>query len=266
MKFKSLLIIVGVIVLSSCDSPQKEEQKTTELNEVTPARVLSKADSIIQKSIRFHGQTKIDGLDLSFTFRGTEYDALIDSTDFVYTRSFTNAEDQTVVDQLNNEGFIRWIDGEVQELEAKYVDAYSASVNGVMYFTLLPWKLNDPAVISTYSGLDTLGDQFYHRIKVTFSENGGGEDFEDEFMYWFKVKSGEMDFLAYSYKEKEVGMRFRAAKGKIRLGDVLFQQYDNYKIDPKKYALEDLLKAFSNKKLTLLSEIINEDITLITKE
>ena len=266
MKIKNLVIITTIFSAISCSAPVKKESAAADEVQNAPAESLSKSDSIIMKSIVFHGQANLDGKDLSFTFRDKEYDAIIDSSDFVYTRSFTNDDDQTVVDQLSNDGFMRWIEGEMQQLEAKYADAYSASVNGVMYFTLLPWKLSDPAVISSYSGLDTINEIVYHRIKVSFSEEGGGEDFEDEFMYWFKTTNCEMDYLAYSYMEKEVGMRFRAAKNKSKVGEAIFQQYDNYKVDPSKYALEDLLKAFSKKELTLLSEIINTNISLVPKD
>ena len=61
-------------------------------------------------------------------------------------------------------------------------DSYSASVNSVHYFAVLPYGLDGKAVNKTYVNKVDIKGKSYHKIKVTFNEEGGGEDFEDVFM------------------------------------------------------------------------------------
>ena len=34
---------------------------------------------------------------------------------------------------------------------------------------------------------------------MTFKENGGGKDYQDEFRYWININNGQIDYLAYNY-------------------------------------------------------------------
>ena len=58
----------------------------------------------------------------------------------------------------------------------------SNAVNSVHYFAYLPYGLNGSAVHKELLGTTTLKNKEYYKIRVTFSEAGGGEDYEDVFM------------------------------------------------------------------------------------
>ncbi|MEN0004759.1 MAG: DUF6503 family protein, partial [Bacteroidota bacterium] len=106
---------------------------------------------------------------------------------------------------------------------------YSNSVNSVVYFALLPYFLNDGAVQKTYLGEAKLNQRWYHKIKVTFAQEGGGKDFEDEYIYWINKGGYTMDYLAYNYQVNGGGARFRAAYNfRVEKG-IRFADYRNMK-------------------------------------
>ena len=143
---------------------------------------------------------------------------------------------------------------------------YSASVNSVHYFSVLPYGLNDKAVNKKLIGEERIKGKDYYKIEVTFSQKGGGEDFEDVFIYWINKASFKPDYLAYSYNEDDgKGMRFREAYNERYVNDLRFVDYNNYKSEDKKFYLIDLAKAFNNNSLKLLSkiELQNVEVDLI---
>ena len=134
-----------------------------------------------------------------------------------------------VHDHLTNGGLWREVAGEKVVLSIKDSAAYANSVNSVIYFALLPYFLNDPAVIKTYLGTEVIGEKEYERVMVTFQQEGGGKDFEDEFIYWFDGDTYHLDFLAYNYITDGGGARFREAFNARQINGVRFVNYTNYK-------------------------------------
>ncbi|WP_192825379.1 DUF6503 family protein [Rufibacter sp. LB8] len=78
--------------------------------------------------------------------------------------------------------------------------AYSNSINSVIYFAFLPFGLNDASVQKQYLGQAMVKNVLFHKIKVTFNQEGGGTDFEDEFVYWVHPQTYKLGYLAYSFK------------------------------------------------------------------
>ena len=132
-------------------------------------------------------------------------------------------------------------------------------VNSVVYFALLPYGLNDQAVNKIYVGQSTIKDEVYHKIKVTFNQEGGGEDFQDVFIYWVGEDDHKVDYLAYSYETDGGGIRFREAYNERVINGVRFVDYVNYK--PKDIQdLEVLDQEFEKGNLEELSKIELTDI------
>lgn len=105
----------------------------------------------------------------------------------------------------------------------------------------------------------------YHKIKVTFDAEGGGEDFEDVFYYWFDTEDYSMDYLAYSYNEEDegTGMRFRVAYNPRKVNGVTIQDYKNLKPKVKdSVPLEVIDQAYLDGKLEELSLIELEDVVI----
>lgn len=217
------------------------------------------AQKIIDQSIAAHGGELFQNANISFDFRDRHYEIFKSPDSFRYVRLFTD-ELGLVEDVLDNDGFERRINGEPVELTEKEVNAYSNSVNSVAYFAFLPYGLNDSAVIKNYLGETTMEGNGYHLIKVTFKPGGGGEDYEDEFLYWINKENSRMDYLAYSYHTDGGGLRFRKAINTHTVSGILLQDYDNYKPADETLPVESMEELFKSGDLELLSKILLENI------
>nr|WP_298534105.1 DUF6503 family protein [uncultured Algibacter sp.] len=223
-------------------------------------RELQDADEIVQKSIAVSGGNTIKSTTISFDFRDKHYRAVRDNGQFQLERIFKDSVN-SVRDVLSNDGFLRFINNKPYEVSKEKEESYSASVNSVHYFSVLPYGLNSKAVKKNYLGKTNVKGTDYHKIKITFSEDGGGEDFEDVFIYWIDTVTFKVDYLAYSYAEKHgIGLRFREAYNERFIEGIRFVDYNNYKPKGDNVVLEHLDSKFENNGLELLSKIDLENI------
>ncbi len=212
------------------------------------------AREVIGEAIAFHGMEGLDQDTLRFRFREKKYVFKSHEGLFEYQRIFTDTSGDTIRDVLTHNGLERYRNDSLVPLSAKDSAAYSHSVNSVIYFAFLPYRLTDDAIIASREGKDTLQKKIYHRIKVTFREKGGGKDHEDTFMYWFHTEDASMDYLAYRYHTEGGGVRFRVAYEPRRIEGMLIQDYHNYKA-PYQSELEKLAEQWEKGALEKVSEI-----------
>lgn len=232
-------------MIVSCKNEKKEDEKKT----------LS-ATEIINKSIEISGGDTFENSIIKFNFRDIDYSARRDKGLFEFTRLSVENEGDSISDILTNKGFSRRINGERVSVVDSMATKYSASVNSVHYFSVLPYGLNNEAVNKELLGEGKIKIKNYYKIKVSFSQDGGGEDYEDVFVYWIDKENFKLDYVAYSYKEENgIGMRFREAYNERYVKGLRFVDYNNYKVEDISIALEDLGKAFENNQLKLLSKI-----------
>jgi hypothetical protein len=219
-----------------------------------------KAQDIIDFAIEYSGGNKYNSHILEFDFR--KYHLVIDENngDFSYKRTFTDTLGKHI-QKIDSNGLQYEISNRKAELNEKKRLSIEEGINSQVYFALLPYKLNDPAVIKSYQGEETINEKTYHKIKITFQQEGGGIDFEDQFLYWFDSENYSMDYLAYLFHVNGGGLRFREAKNQRKINDIVFQDYINYK-PPNKTSLDSLSVLFKANKLTKLSEINLENISV----
>ena len=220
-----------------------------------PSELKLTAQEIIDKSILASGTDKVAKSIISFGFRDKKYDAIRENGKFELSRSF-----DAIKDVLNNDGFTRFINNSIVKLEDSTASKYINSVNSVHYFSVLPFGLNDKAVRKSLVPSSTLKEKEYYKVKVTFSENGGGEDFEDVFVYWISKTDFLIDYLAYSYHTNGGGKRFRVLKEQCSKNGIRFVDYHNYKPKNRETELINLDKDFEKNQLEKISEIILKDI------
>lgn len=246
---KHFIILYLLVCILGC----KNETKTS--NVIAP-----NATEILNKSITEAGGKKIENSIIEFDFRDKHYKAKRNNGAFELDRSFKNST-ALIKDVLSNNGFERYIDDQLKTLETEKEQAYSASVNSVHYFSVLPHGLNDKAVNKALIGEEQIKNQTYYKIKVTFNQNGGGEDYEDVFIYWINKQTFKPDYLAYSYNEDDgKGMRFREAYNERYIKGLRFVDYNNYKTDIKNPNLKDLGKYFNDNRLKIISKIALKNI------
>ncbi|MFC2187884.1 DUF6503 family protein [Fulvivirgaceae bacterium LMO-SS25] len=185
------------------------------------------AQAVVSKSINVHGGDLYENSTIEFSFRDRDYKIHRDGGIYNYERIFTDSLG-TFHDFLNNDYFAREIDGQHFRLSEEDSLAQANSLNSVVYFALLPYFLNDPAVYKTMLDDVEIDGENYYKIKVSFSPEGGGVDFEDEYVYWFNKDGFTMDYLAYSFHVNGGGTRFRKAINRREINGIIFQDYINY--------------------------------------
>ena len=106
----------------------------------------------------------------------------------------------------------------------------------------------------------TFNNADYYTIQVTFSEDGGGDDFDDVFLYWIHKENFKLYYLAYKYSSGRGGIRFRDIKNESIINGLRFVNYNNHKPKNPKMDFFSIGEAYKNGQLDKLSEIILEDI------
>lgn len=219
------------------------------------------AQTIVDHSIHVSGGELYQHSFIQFTFRDHQYQISRDGGNYQMIRIGKEGEN-LLQDQLTNNGFERTIAGEKQVVPDSMARKYSNSINSVCYFALLPYGLNDPAVNKTYLEEVEIKGEKYHKVQVTFNQQGGGEDHEDVYIYWINARSSTVDYLAYSYEVNGGGLRFREAYNERQVGGIRFVDYINYKADPSSATVSQLDRLFLNGGLEELSRIELREITV----
>ncbi len=244
---KNILLITLSFLLFSC------KEKPTEI---------PNANAIIDASIKVSGGSHIDTSTISFDFRDMHYHAERTGGKFRFERIFKDSVND-IKDVLSNSGFERFRNDSLITIPDSMATKYTASVNSVHYFSVLPYGLNNSAVNKTYLDQVEIKGNSYYKIEVTFNKEGGGEDFEDIFIYWVNILTDKVDYLAYSYKEEDgIGFRFREAFNERYIHGVRIVDYNNYKPKDPSLALKDLDRLFLENKLELLSNIELKNVTV----
>tara|TARA_B110000459_G_scaffold51607_1_gene57503 strand:- start:1429 stop:2292 length:864 start_codon:yes stop_codon:yes gene_type:complete len=249
--------LFGILLLFvwSCENKASSSQK----------KILTyKGQEVIDQAIIAHGQNLFENATLSFSFRDKQYSARRSDTSYAYTRSFKDGSALIEDMLINSTHFSRKKNGVSIEVSKEWADKYSRSINSVLYFFQLPYLLNDLAVKKTDQGIKQIKGESYHQIKVSFQIENGGDDFEDEYLYWVNVNNYEIDYLAYNYITDGGGVRFRSAINKRRVDGLLVQDYINYAPVDKKMSLSNLITQFEKEALIERSRIINSEITLLS--
>ncbi|NNL15797.1 MAG: deoxyribose-phosphate aldolase [Flavobacteriaceae bacterium] len=219
------------------------------------------AETILNRSIEVSGGDVIDNSTISFNFRDRHYKAERNSGLYKLERNSIDST-RTILDQISNKGFQRFVNDELQTIPDSMVVRYSNSVNSVHYFSVLPYGLDDPAVNAEYLGLKVLKGKEYHKIKVTFDEIGGGDDFEDIFIYWISKDDHKLDYLAYEFHVNGGGIRFREAFNERYINGIRFVDYNNLKPMDKKSNLLEIDFLFEENILELVSKIELKNLTV----
>jgi hypothetical protein len=258
MKKSILIICVIAAITFSCNSKKENQDDTVKNNTVEKGKPLTKADSIVNQAIEAHGGDLYSKADFSFVFREKKYRFKNDSSNYEYS-SEVKKGDSLIKEVTVNSDFTRSINGQKQNLTTEDAAKYGESLNSVVYFATLPYKLQDASVHKTYVEQTIIKGKKYDVIEVTFGQDGGGKDFDDEYMYWINKDTHKVDYLAYNYQVNGGGVRFRAAFNPRVINGVTFQDYVNYEALVKT-PLKDLSKLYEQGKLKELSQILTENV------
>jgi len=218
----------------------------------------TEAERIVDRAIERHGGSRYTSSRISFRFRGIPFVVEQNRGMFEYTRTYSDTSG-SIVEVLSNDGFVRTANGEPYEMTEREFNIWTEAVNSVVYFALLPYKLNDPAVVKRSLGQEVVEGRTYDRVEVTFQPEGGGRDHDDRFVFWFEAETSEMDYLAYYYTKRGTS-RFRKAVNAREVGGIRFADYMNYRADSLSSEVELAARAYESGKLSLLSEVVLDSL------
>lgn len=260
MDHKLGIFLVFISILDIACQPANQKTGAARPEETAQEQPPGEAQRIVDRAIEAHGVDLAEERRIEFDFRGRHYVSTRQGGQFTYERIFTDTTGDRIRDVLTNEKFYREVNGERVDLPAKDSAAYANSVNSVIYFALLPYYLNDPAVVKEYLGEETVKGKPYYKVKVTFRREGGGKDYEDEFIYWFHRDDYTMDYLAYNYQTDGGGARFREAHNIRTIDGIRFADFINYKPVEESMDVASFARLFESGGLVELSRIDIENV------
>lgn len=218
------------------------------------------AEEAVRLAIQAHGGERFDRAEIEFVFRGARF--LVQTRDgrFHYERRYQGPGGAQVREWMDNEGTGREIDGERRVLSEQERSRVETAVNSVVYFGFLPYRLLDPATHHRYLGTAQVRGEPYHKVEVTFEQEGGGTDWEDRFVYWFHQDDLTLDYLAYRYYRDGGGTRFRRAVNRRSVDGLLIQDYENFTAARELDDIAEYDRLLEEEGLQLLSRVELEEV------
>jgi hypothetical protein len=258
MKKHLVTLCILATLLLSCNKKRDTNEAGIKNDTTATGKQLSKADSIVDRAIEAHGGKLYDNADYSFVFRGTKYRFQNNETTYAYSSEIQKG-DSLIKNVMTPDKFERSVNSNLQALNKEKTSQYSEALNSVIYFAMLPYKLQDASVNRKFIEETTIKDKQYDVVGVTFGQDGGGRDFDDEFHYWINKQTHKIDYIAYNYRTNNGGVRFRTAFNTRVIDGITFQDYINYEA-PLETPLKDLPILYEQGKLKEVSQILTETI------
>ena len=243
----SAIFVLLLLALTGCTQPD-----------------LTDPQYIVDKAIEAHGSLMLNNARVEFDYRGKHFIATRDNGVFSYERVYTDSTGD-VHEVLNNEEVFKKVNGERVELTEKKRYSIEETLNSVVYFGLLPYFLNDLAVQKRYVGTAQVEGEPYHKIEITFAQEQGGPDYEDQFIYWFHQETYTLDYLAYAFLINDGGTRLRKAYNIRDIEGVRIADFYNYASDILTQPgdpIETYDQLLEEGNIRLLSEIKLENVTI----
>jgi uncharacterized protein DUF6503 len=221
------------------------------------------AGELINAAIEAHGGSNYASSEIQFDFRGNHFRVVLEGNKFMYERTYTDTLGESIREVISNKGKRKFINGNEIVLDEKGKSKIDGAVNSVVYFTLLPFPLKDKAVIKRYLGDAEINGSSYSKVEVLFEEVGGGEDFEDRYVYWINNEKNTVDYLAYYFHVNGGGSRFRKMVNPRNAGGILFFDQENYTSKLIDKNIEGYDKIYADGNLEKVSDVILENVSVV---
>lgn len=242
-KFTRLALITVSLFITYCASPNPDE--------------------IVNEAIKSSGWNAFKNNDIEFDFRGVHFKVFHNNGRFIYEKIFLDTTQGIIREGMTNDSTYKELNGLEILLEEAQKEKIRSSINQVVYFNLLPYKLNDTSVNKIFAGESVIKGKDYYKIKVTFDEKGGGDDYNDWFIYWFEKDTKSMDYFAYYYHTNGGSSRFRSVKKQHNVNGFVFYDWENFTSDEIGDEIENYDQYYSAGKLKKVSDIELKNIEVI---
>ena len=212
------------------------------------------AQSLIDDVIAEYGGDKWNTADIRFSFRGNKYQIRNNNGKYKYSEvKIVNEMIEKL--ELTNERLSFYRNDTLFNVPDSVHNKHYERLNSIVYFTSIPFNLNDKAVQKKYLGYGNIKDHSYDKIEITFKKESGGIDYDDVFLYWVNQKTKRIDYFAYKYNRNNGGSRFRVTTNARRVNGILFVDHENYKAEIKIENLQDYEDLLTKGKLVKVSEV-----------
>ncbi len=134
-----------------------------------------------------------------------------------------------------------------------------------VYFSFLPYRLEDPSVRLEDLGVEAWDGRELRKIKVSF-ETGSSTDADDEFIYWFDPEPARLELFAYSYEVNEGGLRFRRLGNHRRFGGILFFDQENFGVEGRDLSVDLVSPAYVEESMRHVSTVELRNIVAVPLE
>lgn len=218
------------------------------------------ASDWIERANIAHGTAILDQSSFRFTFRDYTYGFTQEKYTKSYSRTKLTTEGRLTDTLYNGRDFKRWVNDIPIFLSDSLQQRYTESINSVLYFIQIPRVLKDAAVQSSFIGKENIQGEPYISLKITFQQEGGGVDYQDEYRYWIHQKTHLIDFLAYRFYSGEGGTRFRKVSHRERVNGMVFQDYENFSPPTPFPPLDSIASLYIKGKLKKVSDIQQKEI------
>ncbi len=222
---------------------------------------LPPVQQIVDSSMVASGGAYFGKSTIAFDFRDIHYTLQRQGQQKTLSREMKK-DSMYIKDVKTASGLKRFVNDSLVHLSDSLANVYANSVNSVHYFAYLPQGLNDKAVNKELLGTVKVGQSEYYKVRVTFDQEQGGDDFQDTYIYWFNTKTFAPDYLAYEYHTDGGGQRFREAYNERYVKGIRFVDYKNYRPQDLSVPITQIDDLFSQGKLELLSQIKLENISV----
>lgn len=234
-KFRIVFLITLSALLTYCGSPNPGE--------------------LINDAVKNSGWNKFKNNNIEYDFRGTHYKVFHNNGRFIYEKIYVDTTQGIIREGMTNDSTYKELNGLTILLDEQQEQRIRNSINQVVYFNLLPYKLNDAAVNKKFAGEARIKGKEYYKVKVTFDEDGGGNDYNDWFIYWFEKETKSIDYFAYYYHTNGGSSRFRAVKKNHNIDGFTFYDWENFTSEEIGEEIENYDKLYSEGKLKKVSDI-----------
>ncbi len=163
--------------------------------------------------------------------------------------------------RITNDSVARWENGARRVVESELEQRFRDWVMSRIYFTFLPFRLNDPSVFKQDLGAEEWNGRLLHKVKVTFTP-GSSTHAQDEYLYWFDPQTGRLEQFAYSYATGGGGLRFRRTFNHRRVGGIGFFDQENLGVNGPDLSVDLITPDYVAGTMTPVSTITLHDITV----
>lgn len=154
-----------------------------------------------------------------------------------------------------------WQDGAPVAVADSEAQRYRDWVMQRIYFSFLPYRLNDPSALKEDLGVVDWRARSLHKVKVTFA-SGSSTDAQDEYLYWLDPETGQVELFAYSYEGRPGGLRFRRAINHRRVNGILFFDQENLGVEGDGLKVDAIDPAYVEQQMRPVSTVELREVTV----